>query len=192
MSSYIAGASPLEASLMLRIQDREEDAFQELFSHFKQRIFRTALRILKEEQAAEDALQETFVNVYRAAHKFRGDSKLGTWMNRIAINACLEILRRNKKHQQRAEEDISTDTALIDARQPTPYESCHRAEIKERVTVGLEKLGHKHRDVVRLHDLEGYTIREIAARLDVAEGTVKSRLFYGREQLKQQFTAGLN
>ena len=60
MSSYIAEASPLEASLMARIQNQEEGAFQELFTQFQQRIYRTALRILKEKQFAEDALQETF------------------------------------------------------------------------------------------------------------------------------------
>ena len=109
MSSYIAEASPLEASLMARIQNQEEGAFQELFTQFQQRIYRTALRILKEKQFAEDALQETFLNVYRAAPTFRGDSTLGTWMNRIAVNASLEILRRNRKHPHRNDLDISSE-----------------------------------------------------------------------------------
>ena len=184
MATYIAGASPLEASLMARVQAKEDAAFQELFNRFRQKIYRTALRILKEEQSAQDALQETFINVYRAAGKFRGDSKLGTWINRIAINACLEILRRNKKHQQRTDDDVSEQMTIPDPKQPSPFESLRRAEIRERVFRGLNRLGSKHRDVVRLHDLEGYTIREIAERLGVAEGTVKSRLFYGRVQLK--------
>ncbi len=184
MATYISGASPLEANLMARVQAQEETAFQELFNRFRQKIYRTALRILKEEQSAQDALQETFINVHRAAGKFRGDSKLGTWINRIAINACLEILRRNKKHQQRTEEDVSDQMLIQDGKQPSPFESYRRAEIRDRVDRGLSRLGDKHRDVVRMHDLAGYTIREIAERLQVAEGTVKSRLFYGRMQLK--------
>ena len=184
MATYISGASPLEANLMARVQAQEETAFQELFNRFRQKIYRTALRILKEEQSAQDALQETFINVHRAAGKFRGDSKLGTWINRIAINACLEILRRNKKHQQRTEEDLSDQMLIQDGKQPSPFESYRRAEIRDRVDRGLSRLGDKHRDVLRMHDLAGYTIREIAERLQVAEGTVKSRLFYGRMQLK--------
>ena len=184
MATYISGDSPLEANLMARVQAQEETAFQELFNRFRQKIYRTALRILKEEQSAQDALQETFINVHRAAGKFRGDSKLGTWINRIAINACLEILRRNKKHQQRTEEDVSDQMLIQDGKQPSPFESYRRAEIRDHVDRGLSRLGDKHRDVVRMHDLAGYTIREIAERLQVAEGTVKSRLFYGRMQLK--------
>ncbi|MFQ5739436.1 MAG: RNA polymerase sigma factor [Acidobacteriota bacterium] len=186
MGTYIATISPLEASLITRVQQRDENAFQELFSRFRQKIFRTALRILKEEQSAEDALQETFINVYRAAGRFRGDSKLGTWINRIAVNVCLEILRKNKKHQQRTEEDISENSKLLDERIASPFEKVRRNEVREKVQNALARLGSKHRTVVKLHDLRGFTIREIASQLGVAEGTVKSRLFYGREELKRQ------
>lgn len=184
MATYIAGTSPLEASLIARIQARDDAAFQELFNRFRYKIYRTAFRILKEEQSAQDAIQETFINVHRAAAKFRGDSRLGTWINRIAINACLEMLRRGKKHQQRTDHDVSEYNGFQDKKQPTPFESLCRAEIRERVYRGLSCLGGKHRTVVRLHDLEGFTIREIAQRLGIAEGTIKSRLFYGRGKLK--------
>jgi RNA polymerase sigma-70 factor (ECF subfamily) len=189
MGTYIAGVSPLEASLMARVQDREEGAFHELFARFKHKIFRTALRILKEEHSAEDATQETLVNVYRAADKFRGDSKIGTWINRITVNVCLEILRKNKKHDQRTEEDVSTYSFLSDSPRKNPYETLRQTEIGNRVHTALAQLGPKHQDVVRLHDLEGYTIREIAEILEVPEGTVKSRLFYGREELKNRLAA---
>lgn len=186
MGTYIAGVSPLEAGLMSRVQARDDGAFQELFSRFRPKIFRTALRILKEEHTAEDALQETFINIYRAADKFRGDSKIGTWINRITVNVCLEILRKNKKHRQRTDEDISEDATLKDSSAATPFEKVRQLEVRKRVHRALDRVGQKHRDVVRLHDLEGFTIREIAGILGIAEGTVKSRLFYGREALKRQ------
>jgi len=186
MATYIAGVSPLEANLMARIQDREEGAFQELFSRFRHKIYHTALRILKEEQSAEDALQETLINVYRAAGRFRGDSKIGTWINRITVNVCLEILRKNKRHSQRTEEDVSTYSNLSDERRLTPFEEYRQSEVGEWIEAALEQLGEKHQQVVRKHDLEGFTIREIAEALKVPEGTVKSRLFYGREELKRR------
>ena len=185
MGTYIAAVSPLEAELMERIQAREEGAFNELFKAFNHKIYRTALRMLKEEQSAHDALQETFLNVYRAARHFRGDSKVGTWINRIAINVCLEMIRKNRKHDLRSDEDVSENLTLVDEDGQTPFESIEQAELRRRVQRALGRLGSKHRDVVRMHDLEGYTIREIADELNVAEGTVKSRLFYGREELKK-------
>ena len=185
MGSYIASAAPLEANLMARVQLRDELAFQELFRQFRNRIHRTAMNILKEEQSAEDATQETFMKIYRAADKFRGDSKVGTWINRITVNVCLEIIRKNKQHSKRSETDISDDVRVPDLKTATPFEKMRQFEIRRRVEGAMDRLGSKHYHVVRLHDLEGYTIREIAEKLGVAEGTVKSRLFYGREDLKR-------
>ncbi len=185
MGTYIAAAAPFEANLMARVRARDEYAFHELFSRFRTRIHRTAMKILKEEQSAEDATQETFMNIYRAADKFRGDSKVGTWINRITVNVCLEIIRKNKKHAKRVEADIADDVRLPDLKTPTPFESMRQLEVRRRVKGAMDRLGSKHYHVVRLHDLEGFTIREIAEKLGVAEGTAKSRLFYGREDLKR-------
>ncbi len=186
MGTYIASVSPFEANLMSRIRNQEDGAFRELFHRFQDRIMRTAMKILKEEQAAQDALQETFLNIFRASHSFRGDSKIGTWINRITVNVCLEMIRKNKKHKQRTDEDISEHGALQDTKIADPFERTRQSEIRRRVYSALGRLGVKHRTVVGLHDLEGYTIREIAQQLEIAEGTVKSRLFYGREELKRQ------
>jgi RNA polymerase sigma-70 factor, ECF subfamily len=189
MGTYIATVSPLEDQLMARIRTRDESAFEELFLHFGNRIYRTALRILKEEQSAEDALQETFMNVYRASNRFRGESKVGTWINRITVNVCLEMLRRNKKYSQRAETDISEQIDMPDMHRADPFQQLHQREVATKVQRALQSLSRKHRLVVRMHDLEGHTIKEIANRLGVAEGTVKSRLFYGREELKKRLKA---
>lgn len=185
MGTYIASAAPLEASLMARVKANDEGAFQELFTRFRTRIHRTAMKILKEEQAAQDATQETFMNIFRAADKFRGDSKVGTWINRITVNVCLEIIRKNKKHSKRVETDVADDVKLPDLKTATPFETMRQVEVRRRVQSAMQRLGVKHYHVVRLHDLEGFTIREIGEKLGVAEGTVKSRLFYGREDLKR-------
>lgn len=186
MGTYIAAVSPQEAGLISRIQAREEGAFYEFFQRFQSSIYRTAFKILKEEPSAQDALQETALNVYRAVRNFRGDSTIGTWINRITVNVCLEMIRKNKKHKQRTEDDISEHVNLPDTRFKNPLESLHQTEVQGRVHKALDRLGRRHRDVVRLHDLEGYTIREIADLLKISQGTVKSRLFYGREAFKRQ------
>ena len=185
MGTYTADLTPFEIQLMTRIQRSEEGAFQELFDKFRGRIYRTALRILKEEESAWDALQETFIHVFRAARCFRGDSKLGTWINRITVNVCLEMIRKNKKHRNQTDGDISEDVNLEDREAHTPEETFSTQEIRDRVQLSLGQLNQRHQSVVRLHDLEGFTIREIALQLGVAEGTIKSRLFYGRQELKK-------
>ena len=185
MGTYTADLTPFEIQLMTRIQRSEEGAFQELFDKFRGRIYRTALRILKEEESAWDALQETFIHVFRAGRCFRGDSKLGTWINRITVNVCLEMIRKNKKYRNQTDGDISEDVNLEDREAHTPEETFSTQEIRDRVQLSLGQLSQRHQSVVRLHDLEGFTIREIALQLGVAEGTIKSRLFYGRQELKK-------
>ena len=189
MRAYATKQPSWEARLITGVRNGDEGAFRELFNRFRGNIYGTALRILKEEQAAWDALQETFVNIHRAGHKFRGDSKLSTWINRITINVCLEMIRRNRKHRRNLDGDVSEWVHLEDASQRTPFEELRRNEIKRRVRAGISALNERHRKVVWLHDLQGFTIREIAESLKVAEGTIKSRLFYGRRQLRQRLEA---
>lgn len=186
MGTYIATVTPLDAQLITRMQAHEEGAFQELFQRFRNRVYKTSLKILREEGSAGDALQETFLHIYRGIQNFRGDSRLTTWINRITVNVCLEMIRKNQKHQQVVDEDISERQPLPDRTAVGPFEKLARSELRSRVQTALAKLNAKHRSVVKLHDLKGYTIREISGILDVAEGTVKSRLFYGREALRKQ------
>ena len=155
-----------DAAVVERVLDGDREAYAVLVERYQRSAHSVALSILGDFQGAEDATQETFINVYRAAHKFRGDSKIGTWINRIAVNVCLEILRKNKKHAQRTDGDVSEFSHLRDAKQGTPFDQYRRVEIEEKVWGALEGLGDKHRDVVRLHDLEGFTIKEIARRLE--------------------------
>lgn len=189
MRAYAAKPESWERRLIWGIRNGDEEAFRELFRRFQGNVYGTAIRILKDEQAAWDALQETFVNIHRACRKFRGDSKLSTWINRIAINVCLETIRRNRKHRRNLDGDVSEWVHLEDASQRTPFEELRRTEIKRRVRSAISDLNERHRNVVWLHDLQGFTIREIAESLKVAEGTIKSRLFYGRRQLRQRLEA---
>ncbi|MBI4444772.1 MAG: sigma-70 family RNA polymerase sigma factor [Acidobacteria bacterium] len=184
MGSYIATISPGEAVLLERIRTQEEGAFRELLERFGDRIYRTALRILREEQAAQDALQETFLIIHRAIRQFRGDSRIGTWINRITVNVCLGILRQRKKEESCVAEDVS-ELGMLPAQSKDPLEELCSSELRDSIERSLQKIGHKQREVLRLHDLEEKTIAEIAILLNLSEGTVKSRLFYGRLALKK-------
>lgn len=183
----------MSAALLLRCRTNDPDACNELFQRYNRKIFNTAYRILGEESSAEDALQETLLNVYRGIASFRGDSKVSTWISRITINVCLGILRKGKNRQYvELEEELSGNLPA----EPTPFTDplayASLTEQKHLVQSAFERMSEKQEIVVRLHDMEGYTIQEISEIIDCPAGTVKSRLFYGRQEFKAIFNALLN
>jgi RNA polymerase sigma-70 factor (ECF subfamily) len=166
------------------------DACCELFSRYHRKIFNTAYRILGDEASAEDALQETLLNVYRGIASFRGDSKVSTWISRITINVCLGILRKGKNRQYvELEDETAKDlpaepTAFIDPLVHTALE-----ELRSFVQETFCRMTGKQKIVVQLHDMEGHTIQEIAKIIHCPVGTVKSRLFYGRQEFKTIYSS---
>lgn len=180
-------------ALLQRCRRNDPDACNEFFAKYNRRIFNTAYRILGEESSAEDALQETLLNVYRGLASFRGDSKISTWISRITINVCLGMLRKGKNRQFVDLEDDSAKDLPADS---TPYidplEYASVEELRSLVQETFRRMTDKQGVVVRLHDMDGHTIQEIAQIIDCPVGTVKSRLFYGRQEFKDIFSSLLN
>jgi len=174
--------------LLKRCVSKDEEAYNELFARYSRGIFNTARRILGEEASAEDAMQETLLNIYRGIANFRGDSKVSTWISRITINVCLGMLRKRKNRQFVDIEDESAcklpaeTTPEID---PLAYTA--RNELKTLVNQTLRRMSEKQRQAVQMHDMEESTIQEIARATRCPAGTVKSRLFYGRQEFKDNF-----
>ncbi len=193
MISHSQQPEEVNASLLRRCRAKDPEACNELFSRFNRRIFNTAYRILGEEASAEDALQETLINVYRGIGSFRGESKVSTWISRITINVCLGMLRKGKNRQHLDLEDESAKnmpaeaTPLVD-----PLEYASLAELRSLVEESFRQMTDKQGIVLRLHDMEGHTIQEIAGIIKCPVGTVKSRLFYGRQEFKAIFTSLIN
>jgi RNA polymerase sigma-70 factor, ECF subfamily len=179
--------------LLNRCLSNDPDACNEFYSRFNRKIFNTAYRILGEESSAEDALQETLLNVYRGISSFRGDAKVSTWISRITINVCLGMLRKSKTRQFIELEDDSAEDL---AAEPTPFVDplayASTEELKSFVQEVFIRMTGKQGIVVRLHDMEGHTIQEIAEIIDCPVGTVKSRLFYGRQEFKTIFNSLMN
>ncbi len=180
----------MNLALLHRCQMNDPEAYGELFSRYNRRIFNTAYRILGEESSAEDALQETLLNVYRGLPNFRGESKVSTWISRITINVCLGMLRKGKNRLFVDLEDDSAKqlpaeaTAFVD-----PGEHASLRELQSKITEVFRRMTPKQSIVVRLHDLEGHTIQEIARMIHCPAGTVKSRLFYGRQEFKDIYSS---
>jgi RNA polymerase sigma-70 factor, ECF subfamily len=180
-------------TLLDRCMAQDQDAYNELFAQYNRRIFNTAYRILGEESSAEDALQETLLNVYRGISNFRGDSKISTWISRITINVCLGMLRKEKNRQY---VDIEDESAKQLPAELTPYTDplAHASleELRSLIQEAFLRMSEKQGLVVRLHDMEGNTIQDISRIIGCPAGTVKSRLFYGRQEFKTIFNCLLN
>lgn len=177
-----------EVELLRRCRSNDADACNRILQRYHRKIYNTAYRILGEPASAEDASQEALLNVYRGLARFRGDSQVSTWISRITVNVCLGMMRKGRNQRVVALDDDVARSLPADA---TPYLDPERyassGELGERIGRAFARMSPKHRAVVRMHDMEGYTIPEIARRLRCPAGTVKSRLFYGREQFKEIF-----
>jgi RNA polymerase sigma-70 factor, ECF subfamily len=177
-------------ALLNRCLSQDPDACSELFSQYNRKIFNTAYRILGEESFAEDALQETMMNVYRGISSFRGDAKISTWISRITINVCLGMLRKGKKRQfVDMEDECFHDMPAEATAFSDPLVHLSLEEVKSLIQEAFKRMTGKQADVVRLHYMEGNTIEEIAKIIHCPVGTVKSRLFYGRQEFKTLFNS---
>lgn len=166
-------AAENEQQLVQQIQAGDRRAFERLLDAYETRVYRLALRFTERIADAEDVTQEIFVAVYKGLGQFRGNSALGTWIYRIAMNHCLEFRRKRKLECLPYDEELMLPENDWRA---DPFQSANRHELSERVEAALSCLSPLHRDVIILHELQGMTYQEVAAALDVPVGTVKSRL----------------
>ena len=166
-----------DAVLLERVVGGDRDAFTVLMGRHQDRIFSVCLRMMGNRASALDATQETFLTLFRKAHQYRAGATVGTWLYRIAINNCYDLLRKEKRRPTEAIPDY-LDPA--DPRAEDPFAS---VELSGPIAAALARLSPDFRAVVVMSDIEGYSLPEVADRLDLPIGTVKSRLFRARKQL---------
>ncbi len=162
-----------ERQLVQRIQTGNREAFADLLDIYETRVYRLALRFTGSVPDAEDVTQEIFLAVYKGLGNFKGNSALGTWIYRVAMNHCLEYRRKRRLETLPLDEEI----ALVSQDwRDDPVQSANKKELSAKVEAALNSLSPLHRDVIVLHEFQGLTYQEVAAALDVPVGTVKSRL----------------
>jgi RNA polymerase sigma-70 factor (ECF subfamily) len=192
-TNYTMTASD-EQYLVKRIQGGDRDAFVQLMDAYETRVYRLALRFTGSVPDAEDVTLEIFHGIYRSIGRFRGNSSLGTWIYRIAMNNCLEYRRKRRLDVVPYDEELMS-VASTNWRHD-PVLSANQMELSEKVEAAINSLSPLHRDVIVLHELQGLTYQEVAATLNVPVGTVKSRLSNAfrrlREQLGGYVTEGLS
>jgi len=170
-------ASAQDAVLLARVVEGDHGAFEEILRAHEDRVFSVCLRILGDRDQALDATQETFLTIFRKAVQFQGKSAVGTWIYRIAVNTCYDLLRKAKRRPA-----ISLPDHL-DPPDPGAEEAVDAAGVRPEIQRALADLPKDFRAAIVLADIEGMSLPEVAAVLGVPVGTVKSRVFRGRRLL---------
>jgi RNA polymerase sigma-70 factor (ECF subfamily) len=167
-------------------------AFEELVRRYDRKLLRIALQVTHNQEDAQEAVQETFLKAYQKLHQFRGNSKLSTWLIRIALNESLMTLRRRRYTQELPleYEDPNGEHLPLDVADwsPNPEQLYSRSELQEILRKALEGLPPALRIVFVLRDLEVLSIKETAAALDLHPSAVKARLLRARLQLREKLS----
>lgn len=171
-----------DEDLLARHVAGDPDAFGELVRRHRDRLWAVALRTLGDREEAADAVQDALVSAYRAAHTFRGQSAVTTWLHRITVNACLDRARKAASRKTSPVDDTERLEQLLE-----PHESAsapaERNDLHRQLLEALGTLPPDQRAALVLVDMQGYPVAEAARMLDVPTGTVKSRCARGRARL---------
>jgi len=196
LCSMAKAAASEERRLVAEARSGCSNAFGELYERYRPRIYRTALRILRNPQDAEDAAQRSFQRAYTNIARFRGDSNFSTWLTRVAINEALMLLRQRRTRPRLLDGDSdgeynSSVLNLVD-KGPTPEEALAAKELRAAVTQAISHLRKSLQTVVLLRELQGLTSTETAQRLGLSTAAVKARVFHARRHLRRhlEHTAG--
>jgi len=168
----------------------ERTAFQALVEKYQQRMYAVAYGLLGNREDALDAVQEAFVKAYRSLSGFKGKSSFYTWLYRITANAAIDLGRKTGRREEvefreELEPDEEKGTYPVAPASENPAERLMWKELGERIEDALQELPPEQRTAIVLREIEGLSYKEIANVMQCSEGTVMSRLHYGRMKLRE-------
>ncbi len=178
-----------EDALVHRAQQGDLAAYDELVRRYQERIYATLYHMTSNHEDANDLAQEAFIKAHLAIRSFKGGSSFYTWVYRIAVNKTINFLKQRKNRSAMSLNDLDFNAendpdlvALVSDK--TPRRDAALAELQKKLNEAMQKLSEQHRLVVTLHDVQGLAHEEIAEIMECNVGTVRSRLFYARQQMQ--------
>jgi len=178
-----------DRDLVVRVLDGEQDAYKVLVERYQGRIFSVAYGLLRNREDAREVTQEAFIKAYRNLAGFRRDSSFYTWIYRITVNLGIDFRRKAYRKREVALDEtrlVPEDAHHTGPRpMPSPGVSLERKQLGGRIRAAIDELPEDQRAAIILREIQGLSYKEIADALDCAEGTVMSRLFYGRKKLQE-------
>src|SRR5438105_3027296 len=162
----------------------DQELFERIVEEYSDRVYGIALRITGDDAEAQDAMQETFLAIFRGLGSYRGQAAFSTWVYRIAVNAALQTRRRRPRTDEQLVDTGYDDLVVVDWSHQVDAEA-ERHELAEALERGIRLLPDEYQVVVILRDVEGLSAAEAAAVLQIGEAALKSRLHRGRVLLRK-------
>jgi RNA polymerase sigma-70 factor, ECF subfamily len=181
MTANTFAPPPSDAELIRDCQRGKTDAFRELYQRYQKSV-RAMLQHLCDPAMLEDLVQEVFIKAWKGLPKMRGTAKFSTWLYRIAWNVGADYRRSMAQHRKRTQQQ-----EMMSAATDNTTHALQQLHHQDLVSRGLQQISEDHAIVIILHDLQDIPQAEIAEILKIPTGTVKSRLFHGRQTLRQFF-----
>jgi RNA polymerase sigma-70 factor (ECF subfamily) len=186
----------VDAELVQAILDGDPSAYRGLVERYQGRVYALICGMVRDREEARDLTQDAFIKAYKNLDRFRLESSYYTWLYRIAMNVAIDHIRKMKKRKHEAfDEGIAArdgDGAIAAAHdRGNPDKALGRKQLSAQIFDALDKLSPDHRQVIVLREIEGLSYKEIAETMEIAEGTVMSRLFYARRKLRDVLKAHL-
>ncbi len=183
-----------DLTLVKRVRDGDQRAFKLLVERYQRKVYAVALGMLKDKEEAMDVSQEAFVKVYKYLDHFKGDASFYTWLYRITVNICIDIIRKRAgaggesvEFDETLPMDVSeANIGALGSRLGTnPQKSALRRELAEKIQEALASVPEKHRAILLLREIEGMSYEDLSRTLDIPKGTVMSRLFHARAKVQK-------
>lgn len=182
---------PSDRELVERSRGGDTAAYSELVRRLQRKIYALVYNMTSNREDAEDLVQDVFVKAYASLKHFKGDSSFYTWVYRIAVNRTINFLKQRNRRAgvslDNVDEGVERDKAYLElVARESPFRDTTITELQKKLNDALQTLSEKHRAVVVMHDIQGIPHDEIAKILGTSQGTVRSRLFYARQQLQNE------
>lgn len=177
--------------LAQRAKEGDMRAYEDLVERYYGKLYGLIYNMTSNKEDTEDMIQEVLIKAYTSLPKFKGNSSFYTWIYRIAINRTINFLKKRRRKQalslDQVDGGLERDPAYVElSSKITPVRDVKILELQEKLNTALQTLSEKHRAVVVLHDIQGIPHLEISRMLGVSEGTLRSRLYYARQQLQSE------
>ena len=178
-----------EKQLIQKAKSGDESSFESLILGCQTKAYNIAIRYLKNEEDALDALQESFIKIFRHLNSFKEDSRFDTWVYRIVVNTCNDMLRKNSNRKItdsifKTDDEKETIIEIPDV-SGSPEVVYDNKEKSEYIVTCLEKLSREQKEIIILRDVHGFSYDEISEILECSVGTVKSRINRSRLRLRE-------
>lgn len=177
--------------LVRRAQKGDTQAFQMLMQRYQDRLYYLVIGMVNHKEDTEDLLQEIFIKVFKALPRFRGDSQVGSWMHRIAVNTCIDHCRTRSKKQKLVQsrlddpEDATLETMPY-SQALNPEQEMENTMIQQHIQNALRQISPRERAIFVMRHYQDMPLKEIARELKISLGTVKSTLFRALKRMQQE------